>query len=288
MSERVSIVMLACDKSRYTRRTLESLLGSTHDAVEVVLLDNGSTDDTPAVFAGFAAEAGKRGWTVKRLHEAENIGAVAGRNRALAEVGGDYVVFLDNDVVLGVRSWMEKMIRALRAEPDIGILGPKILFAEGTNPIQQAGCTVCRGGRVVFRGRGAARDDPRYDEACDAQALISACWMMPKDVADALGPLDMRFHPVQFEDIDYCYRARAAGWRCRYDPAVFVYHFENVTTGDMPGTSYRYLTVKNGKKFKEKWREAIAAEGGPDDASVSWQEFPKVPFETVKELRIDD
>ena len=53
-----------------------------------------------------------------------------------------------------------------------------------------------------------------------------------------------------------------------YDPAVVVYHFENVTTDGTPSLNYRYLTVKNGLAFKRKWRHRFAKENGPEDASM--------------------
>lgn len=285
---RVSVVMLACDKARYTRLALDGLLLSTWPDLELVFLDNGSRDETPAVLADFAAAVEARGWRVVALREAENIGAVAGRNRCLERVTGDTVVFLDNDVVIGRRSWLERLRAVLERDGRIGILGPKILYAEPPRPIQAAGCIVCKGGRVLFRGRGAAADDPAYAEPAEVQALISACWIMPRAVVDELGPLDRRFDPVQFEDIDYCYRARAAGYLCRYEPSVEVYHFENVTTGGTASIRYKHLTIKNGLKFKRKWREMIAAESGPDDASVPWVEFPRVPFEALEPLPLRD
>ena len=284
----VSIVMLACNKSIYTERTLRGLLVSTWPAVEVILLDNGSTDNTRAVFGAFKAEAEARGWRVNLLREDENVGAVKGRNLALAEVSGDYVVFLDNDVVVGVKSWLERMTARLDSDPTIGVLGPKILFAAPPHVIQCAGCMVGDRGRVGFRGRGEPRDAPAFDSVSDVPCLISACWIMPRKVMNEVGELDMQFHPVQFEDIDYCYRIRDKGLRCVYDPEVFVYHYENVTTDGTESLNYRYLTVKNGLKFKRKWAEVIAKETGPDDASMEWCEIPHVPFDSIGELLIHD
>ncbi len=284
----VSILMLAHNKCRHTARALEGLLESTWPAVECVLVDNGSTDETRAIFEAFGARAEARDWRVRKLLLDENVGAVEGRNRALEEITGDYVVFLDNDVVIGVRSWLERMTEALDSDPSIGVLGPKILFAEPPHNIQCAGCVVCQGGRVDFRGRGEASDAPAWNRREEVQALISACWILPRRVVEETGPLDMQFHPVQFEDIDYCYRIRAAGYKAVYDPSIFVYHFENVTTGGTPSLNYRYLTVKNGLKFKKKWREAFAKEGGPDDASIVWKDLPHVRFEDVGALALID
>jgi GT2 family glycosyltransferase len=104
-----------------------------------------------------------------------------------------------------------------------------------------------------------------------------------------IGPLDERFSPVQFEDIDYCYRARQAGWRVVYWPEFEMYHFEGMTTKHSPGLEYNKLTARNAVRFKRKWREVIEREGGPDDRNVHWRsEVGWRPIEEVGELGVVD
>jgi GT2 family glycosyltransferase len=105
--------------------------------------------------------------------------------------------------------------------------------------------------------------------------------MMPAEVARRVGPLDAQFSPVQFEDIDYCYRIREAGRSCRYVPDVEMYHFENVTTGRTGSLNYPYLTVKNGLKFKKKWAHRYTKEDGPPDDEWHWAEVKQVRLEDV-------
>jgi hypothetical protein len=88
---------------------------------------------------------------------------------------------------------------------------------------------------------------------------------------------------VQFEDIDYCYRLREAGLLCRYDPGVELYHFENVTSGRTEALNYPYLTVKNGMKFKKKWRHRFSAENGPSDKDWAWKAIASVKLDDVPE-----
>lgn len=285
---KTSIIILACNKAYFTERTLTGLLETTWPDVEVILVDNGSEDNTREVFNAFEVSARSRGWQVRQILHDENVGAVAGRNCAMEQVTGDYVVFLDNDVVIGMRSWLERLTGKLTADPTIGVLGPKILFAAPPHNIQCAGCLVGREGRVTFGGRGEDRNTPAYAVARNVPCLISACWIMPRAVMDTVGELDMRFHPVQFEDIDYCYRIREKGWRCVYDPEVFVYHYENVTTDGTPGINYRYVTVKNGVRFKNKWREQIAKDKGPEDATMEWRDLPTTALDQIGELEICD
>ena len=286
---RCSVVILACDKAAYTRRTLAGLLAAGASGLEFVLVDNGSADDTPEVFDDFCRAAGAAGAETKRLRFAENIGAVAGRNAALAECAGTNIVFMDNDVVPGRRSWLSRLETVLASDPGAGIVAPRMVFAAPPHAIQCAGCDIAPGGRVVFRGRGEPFDAPAFMERRDCPALISATWLMRREVRRAVGELDMLFHPVQFEDIDYCYRARQAGWRCVYEPSVWMYHFENVTTaGGRVTGNYRRLTLAHGLKFKRKWAEQAARDANPA-ADVPWRDdLPPIAYDDAGELPLAD
>mgnify|MGYP000172403456 CR=1 FL=1 len=281
MEAEISVLILALNKAEYTRRCLESLFSSTLRPFHVVLVDNGSTDETPRVLDAFQARAAAENVAVSRLNLTENVGAITGRNRGMELMSGRYWVFLDNDIVIRTRSWLERLRHSLESDPRAGIVGPKLVYALPPHDIQCAGCSVTKGGRVMFSGRGRPRLDRPFTTPRDCQTLISACWMMRADIAKKIGPLDERYSPVQFEDIDYCYRFREAGYLCRYDPSVELYHFENVTTGRTGTLNYPYLTVKNGLKFKQKWAARIAAEDGPADSEWAWAQIDMVRLEDV-------
>ncbi|HEY3320484.1 MAG TPA: glycosyltransferase family 2 protein [Planctomycetota bacterium] len=277
----ISILILAHNKAAYTRRCLESLPLSTLRPFHVALVDNGSTDDTPDVLDEFEKRAAAQQISVSRLRLEQNAGAIVGRNRGMELMRGKYWVFLDNDVVVRTRSWLERLRTVLENDPRIGVVGPKLVYALPPHDIQCAGCEVTRGGRVAFRGRGRPRLHPEFSSPRNCQTLISAAWMLRADVAQKIGPLDERFSPVQFEDIDYCYRIREAGYVCRYEPSVELYHFENVTTGRTGTLNYPYLTVKNGLKFKQKWAHCFEKENGPPDDAWSWANVATVSLEDV-------
>jgi GT2 family glycosyltransferase len=281
----VSVVLLMHDKAGYTRRCLQGLRATSYRPLELILVDNGSRDSTPALLDEFQGHFEREGIGVLRIRFDKNLGAVAGRNQALNRVSGQHMVFLDNDVVPRTRSWIRRLRDYLLAHDDVGAVGPKMVYPTRPHLIQCAGCDVSPSGRVWFRGRGEPPDAPDFGAERDCQALISACWMMPTSAVRVVGHLDEGFSPVQFEDIDYCYRLREAGYRVVYLPAVEMYHFENVTTGRTRDLNYRYLTVKNGLRFKNKWRRRFARENGPDERDMQWREdIPSARLEEIGEL----
>ena len=287
---RTGVVILACGQPRYAASCLRSLLADSGASVETVLVDNGSGPEVGGVFDRFERDSRAAGDTVRRLRFETNVGAVRGRNEALALVESEYVAWLDSDVIARTRGWLAKLARFLDEHADVGIVGPKLVYPWEPHSIQCAGCEVTRAGRVVFRGRGEPRDDPRFGQARDCPTLISACWLMRTRLFRELGPLDERFSPVQFEDVDYCYRARQAGLRVVYFPRVEMYHFEGITTARTPGIGYNVTTARNAVKFKRKWRAVIEREGGMDDADAPrWkQDVGWRPIEEVGELEVVD
>ena len=288
MPDLVTILMLAHNKAAYTRICLRGLLASSYPSLRFVLIDNGSTDETPDVLAAFARQPANRGWQAHIETLPRNVGAVSGRNRGLGLLDGRFAVWLDNDVTPRHRDWVERLASFLRDHPDVGIVQPKLIYPTPTpaptHLIQCAGCDVSPRGKVNFRGRGEPRDHPAFSTVRDCQALISACWMLPTAVIRDLGPLDEQFNPIQFEDIDYCYRARERGLRAVYVPHVEMYHFENVTSGNTPRLNYNYVTLKNNAKFRRKWRHRFSQENGPDDSSMIWRDLPVVRLEDIGEL----
>ena len=87
------------------------------------------------------------------------------------------------------------------------------------------------------------------------------------------------FNPAQFEDFDFCYRAREAGWTVLYDPVAEMYHFESVTTDNSPDVNYKYVTIRNGMEFKRRWRHVFEHEDGPPDGECRWQTLETRPIE---------
>ena len=280
----VSVVIATFNKCEYTKRCLEGLLRSMHRPLEVIIVDNGSTDDTPALLRAYAAEGERRGAAFKLIFNKTNRGASTARNQGIDAAVGEYVAFLDNDVVIRTLTWMERMMEAFKQNPKVGIITPKLIFPFPPNPIQCAGAEVSPTGRVNFTGRGEPNDLPQYNRSRSVQCAISASWMVRAEVIRKAGYFDEYFNPVQYEDIDYCYRVRHLGYRVLYIPSVEMYHFENVTTAMSSGLNNRYLLVKNGMKFKERWHFMYSKEGGTPEGQMTWKNIARWPLERIPSL----
>ncbi len=266
-----SIVVLTHNNAELTRRCLSSVLGSADSDWELVVVDNGSTDGTRELLGDFVVQYKRAGRTLRTIFNDGNRGCSTGRNQGIANTTGEFLVFMDNDVAVGDGRWLSKLRAALESTPRVGIAVPKLVFAADPGMIQCAGGAVSRTGRVQFVGRGERADDPRYGVRREIQFGISACMMVAREVVREIGLFDEAFNPVQFEDVDYCYRARSKGWRVVYEPTVTMLHDESATTAGVRRRSNAYTVVKHGMIFKERWRHMFEQENGPDDADIVWK-----------------
>ena len=279
-----SIVILTHNKSEYSRKCVESILASVDAGLEVVVVDNGSTDDTPELLAEMKVEYEKKGWALKAIRNDHNVGCCTGRNQGIDAAEGRHLVFLDNDIMVKDADWLPKMKSVLDQDAAIRMVGPKIIYPFEPHWIQCAGVAISPNGRVQFRGRGCDCTDPRFAEQVDVQCLISATVMMDKALIDEIGGFDEAFNPIEFEDFDLCYRAREKGYRVVYTPHVEVYHWESITSQGTSALPNTYLIIKNGREFKKRWRHMFEQENGPPDAECKWQkiEMPSLDGRRVR------
>ncbi|MGH9272397.1 MAG: glycosyltransferase, partial [Ilumatobacteraceae bacterium] len=141
--------------------------------------------------------------------------------------GGEYVVLLNDDVLAEDPYWLSSMVGYF-AEPDVGVVGARLLHADGT--LQHAGILLNEHPRHIFAGFGG--DDPGPFDllrvAREVSAVTGACLATPRALWNELGGLSGDF-AVAFNDVDYCLRAATVGRRTVWTPEATLYHFESQT-----------------------------------------------------------
>ena len=255
MKTDTAIVMLAHNGVEFTRHALESILCAQSLPQEMFLVDNCSDDETPALIRDIAPKFESAGISFTTWRNAENLGCSLARNQAWEKVASKYTVFMDNDAAVCSADWLDVLSAHFEADSRLALLGPKIIYPFKPHCIQSAGVSFNRAGRVSFLGRGTPRDNPRFAKYGEREALISACWLMRTDLRSSIGMLDELYHPVQYEDLDLCLRARFAGMKVCYTPDVEIYHFEGMTTASVGQAEYASNIARNSLKFKQAYRD---------------------------------
>lgn len=141
MNREMSIVIPVYNRQHYLRRTLASIAEQSYAPIHVLLVDNGSTDDSLSICREWAAERNAPGFRVTVLQELK-AGANAARNRGLAAVTGDYVMFFDSDDCLAPDA-VARYMEAFRKYPDADIIGSRrvLVTADGRRHVQHKPCS---------------------------------------------------------------------------------------------------------------------------------------------------
>jgi len=215
------------------RKMLEQFLPSVlqHTLGEVIIADNGSTDDSLAFLHD-------RYPTLRVIALDRNYGFAEGYNRAIAQVEADYYVLLNDDVEV-TPHWIEPVIEQMEQEPSIAICQPKLRMYHERDRFEYAGGAggfIDSHGYPFCRGRifsTVEYDHGQYDDPCDIFWASGAAMFVKADVWKKLGGLDGDFF-AHMEEIDFCWRAQNCGYRVQYCPSSVVYH---VGGGTLPKSS---------------------------------------------------
>jgi GT2 family glycosyltransferase/SAM-dependent methyltransferase len=222
----VSIVVPTRDGT-YLEQCLESIFAMTaYPSYEVVVVDNGSVrPETQQVFRRFEP-------AVKVLRDDRPFNFSALNNLAVAQCHGDVVCLMNDDCEVTDGGWLEEMVSQL-SRPGVGIVGAKLLYPDGH--IQHAGVVLGIGG---VAGHVHLRDDRlshgyfgSLQTPRSLSAVTAACMVVRREVYEQLDGLDEENLPVAFNDVDFCIRAREAGWRVVWTPYAVLTHHESVSRG---------------------------------------------------------
>jgi GT2 family glycosyltransferase len=261
---RAAIVVLCWNRWELTRRCLETLKAHT-DLVEaeVIAVDNGSTDETPARLAEMP-------W-VRVVTNATNLGYVRGNNAGIAAAPPDAdVVLLNNDVEIHQDGWLDALRETAHAAPDVGIVGCRLVLPDGR--LLHAGTYMLAD---TFWGQqiGALETDVnQYTRTRDVEGIVFACAYLRREVLARIGGLSERFRSY-FEDTDFCLRAKRAGFRTVVCGAVTLVHGEHGSTSDQPKT-FETLFQESRRTFRGLWGKTLAARYRHE---LSWQSILNFP-----------
>ena len=237
---RISIIVLNWNGLNDTVPCLESVLRLDYPNFEVLLVDNGSTDESVAVLR-------KQFPQVVVLENGENLGFAEGNNRGIElalKRGADYVLLLNNDteVDAGVLS---AFAEAARDHPDCGMFAARIFFFDEPQKLFYRGAKfIWKLAGFIHIGHHSLETNPSV--AVEDTGFASGCALLASSrLIRDIGPLDARFY-LNWEDIEWSTRSILRGYGCKLVPKAVVYHKVSASfVGGAQGPHHRYYFSRN-------------------------------------------
>jgi GT2 family glycosyltransferase len=229
---RASLVLLNYDGRELLDQTLPSMFAQRGAGLEVVVVDNGSSD-------GSVAHLRERWPEVRVVALERNVGVTAALN-AMVRAAGDarYVALLNNDVELEP-DWTELLIACLEAHPRAAAAAGKLRQHADRRLIDRAGDELHRSGAAFGRGAGET-DRGQYDTAEEVFSVGGAAALYRREAFERVGPFDEDLF-AYLEDVEWGLRARLAGYEARYEPRAVGYHMGGATLGAINPFSLYHL-----------------------------------------------
>jgi GT2 family glycosyltransferase/glycosyltransferase involved in cell wall biosynthesis len=243
----VGIVIPSYRDADHVTRLVASIRKTTRqEMVRIVVADDASGQEHVAALRripGIEIVAGE-----------ENRGFAANVNRGLAAADPGHDVVVLNSDMEAAAGWLACLQYAAARAPNVGIVGAKLLYADGR--VQFAGTVRNLGAPEWFDHRYRFRM-PGWGPAnvvAPVLAVTGACMYVRRAVIEAIGVFDEGY-PMAYEDVDYCLRAWEAGWRVIFWPAARLFHYESQTRGTDVGERER----ASQRRFWDRWGDFFDA-----------------------------
>jgi len=234
----VSLCIVSYKARDFVRDCLASVSKNTRKStLEIILVDNNSQDGTVEIVANHFP-------TVKLIINDKNVGFSRANNQALKVSKGRFILWLNPDTVL-LPNALDTLVAFMDSRPDVAIVGPKVLNKDRTLQGQ------CRRGfptpwAMFCYFSGLSELFPHHklfskylmtyqneNVAHEVDAVSGSCLLVRREVMDKIGLLDEDYF-MYGEDLDYCYRAKKAGWKVYYTPEAQVIHYGGTASRKKP------------------------------------------------------
>ncbi|QJD83453.1 methyltransferase domain-containing protein [Cohnella herbarum] len=234
-----SIILVVHNQLAMTKRCVLSIRKYTDPgSYEIIVVDNASTDGTV-------------GWLraqpdIRLLEQAKNVGFPAGCNIGAAASAGDRILLLNNDTVVTPR-WLSQMELAIGSDDRVGAVGPLTNFAGYGQTVETSYHSMDEMQR--FAEIYNVSSPNRWEEK---MKLIGFCLLVKREAWMKVGPLDEAFGIGNYEDDDWCVRARLSGYKLLLCRDTFIHHEGHASFKSVKDT-FKKAMIHNGTLFMNKW-----------------------------------
>lgn len=255
----ITIIIPYNERISMTRACVESIFNTVSSPqVSIILVDNWSTSQESRDFIDEMIQ--HKNVTVVRVEEPFNYSRL--NNIAARYATSEFLLFLNNDVILYQPGWLEAMVAEFIIDDKVGIVGNRLFYPNETN--QHAGVILGVGGVADHAFKGHGKGDPGYCARAicsqNLSAVTAASMLIRRRLFEQLGGFDEKELRVAFNDIDLCLRARANGYLVTYTAAATGIHYESLSRGSDFAPARQAQFFHEDTMMLERWRSVIEAD----------------------------
>ncbi|MDO9325358.1 MAG: glycosyltransferase family 2 protein [Methanoregula sp.] len=224
----ISVVVVNYNGKKFLDNCLSSLIMQTYQDFEIIVVDNGSSDDSSSYIR-------ERYPSVILVETGKNLGFAGGTNAGIHIAKGEFILTLNNDTIADT-DLLEEIIQPMQSDALVGMCGSKMLFPDGR--INSTAICISRSGAAWDRGMSES-DHGQYDVAEEIFGPCAGAALYRRSMLNEIGLFDEDFF-LFMEDVDLAFRARLSGWKCMYVPTARVVHIHGGTAGFRSDLSIYY------------------------------------------------
>ncbi len=232
--QNISIVLLNLNQPKVTIECIESLMKNDYKNFEIILVDNGSTDDSVEIFKTLIEKYAK----LKLIETKENFGFAEGNNVGIRDSKGDYILLLNNDTMVK-KDFLSNMVKATKMFPKAGAFGPKMYLYDRPSEIWHIGGKITKFLNFTYTPL-------KYKDTYTSTDWLSGCALMiTKEAIRKVGLLNPSFF-LYLEDVEWSIRAKKAGYDLIYVPDAQLWHIGSASSKEQGGKPiYIYFGYRN-------------------------------------------
>jgi O-antigen biosynthesis protein len=249
----VSLIIPTRDHVKLLQCCIESLLKTDYPNLEIIVMDNDSAE--PNALA-YLKQIKDKNVNVIQHPGAFNFSAI--NNRAVQQAKGSLIGLINNDIEAIDPQWLKVMVRHL-LRPNVGAVGAKLLWPNGM--VQHAGVVLGLHGLAGHTGNDWHKDDSGYfgynQITHSTSAVTAACLLCKREDYIAVGGLDEKDFPVNFNDVDFCLKLRQLGKRIVWTSEAQLLHAESASRGRDNTPDRRGRSARERNRLMQKWHQWI-------------------------------
>lgn len=245
MQKELSIILINYKRVNDTIECINSLFNSSYYNFDIIVIDNGSMDGSVEILRN-------RFQNINLIANKENLGFSEGNNigiRIALENNYKYILLLNNDTIVA-KDALYNLINTFKQEPEVGILGSKIVYYDYPDMIWFAGGYFNPNSAMGKHYGIKEKDIGQYDKESESDYITGCCLLTKLEVVENIGLLDSNYF-AYLEDVDFCLRAKKAGYKIKYQPKAVIYHKVS-TTSSWDSPVYLYFNMRNKILFLSK------------------------------------